>query len=334
MSTTIEKLKQLVLPTAPPLHPSWIAAEDTLRNVPPASNATVGAERQWMYAQECRELLAKSTAPGTRDHDLSKGVLRKEFTVPSSIDGYQIPILQLDREIDVDSEPQLIIIYFHGGGLNVGEADSEEHSCRRLVKHAANIRVYSVGYRLKHDNPTSKCVSDSLDGFDMLRSSSAKNIVCGSSSGGQLGATVAQLRKEHIHGVLLRSPVTCDASNDKEFIPHWLRPYHTSLAPAFESYLLGTLKRTNPRDGLPTLPLETHREQLLNHPRTWIQICTNDILYSDGLCYAMALVDAGTDVNVDVQRGWPHTFWLKVPQLQESLEADLEMLKGLDWICT
>ena len=329
----MDELKRLALPTAPPFHPSWVKAEQKLRLAPPASDAAEGLERQKLYAAECRELLAKSTAPGTRDSHLAQGVRRREFTVPSSVDGHAIPILQLDRIQDGDaSEPSVVIIYYHGGALNVGEADSEEFSCRRLVKHAQSIRVYSVGYRLKHDKLARLCVSDSLDGFDAVKSSSAKvkNIVVGVSSGGQLVATVAQQRKEHIHGVLLRAPVTCDASNDKAYIPQWLRPFHTSLKPSFESYLHNTLVRKNPRDGLSTLPLETPRDQLRGHPPTWIQLCTNDTLYSDGLCLAMALVDAGTDVSLDVRTGWPHIFWLKTPSLEEALEADTAMLRALD----
>jgi hypothetical protein len=33
-----------------------------------------------------------------------------------------------------------------------------------------------------------------------------------------------------------------------------------------------------------------------------------------------------------VVRGWPHTFWLKAPQLDRALQADIDMIKGLRWL--
>src|SRR5687768_17594632 len=142
MSVTLPQLKELVFETAPDLHPSWVRAEDVLRqetdsNKPPLEPLV----RQPIYAQWCRDLLAEVTAPGTRDYDLSQGITKREFTVPSSVDGFPIPVLQLELASDANSgggkaeqDPELIIIYYHGGGLHVGEADSEEHSCRRIVK--------------------------------------------------------------------------------------------------------------------------------------------------------------------------------------------------------
>lgn len=335
MSLTLEHLKGLAYKVAPPLHPAWVQAEEELkRSGPPSGHSIPPLKRQGLYAQECRNLLARATAPGARDHALSRGIHRTEFTIPSSVDGFPIPVLQLDTTETKDQEPEGILIYYHGGGLHVGEADSEEFSCRRLIKSSsARLRLYSIGYRLMPTYTAETCVSDALDGFRAVSSQSIKSIVVGSSSGGQLAATVAQQTiKGSIHGLLLRCPVSCDPSEGKKYLPEWLRPYHTSLDPSFITYLFQELKRAVPRDGLDTLPLETTKQELAGHPRTWVQLCTNDTLYADGLCYAMALVDAGVDVQVDVQKGWPHTFWLKTPQLEKSFEADEAAIEGLNWL--
>jgi len=37
-------------------------------------------------------------------------------------------------------------------------------------------------------------------------------------------------------------------------------------------------------------------------------------------------------VKVDVLHGWPHTFWLKAPQLERALEPEMDMIKGLKWL--
>lgn len=87
-----------------------------------------------------------------------------------------------------------------------------------------------------------------------------------------------------------------------------------------------------PRDGLERMPLEAEEEILKRLPRTWIRLCTNDSLYSDGVCYAKALEEVRVEVRVDVVRGWPHTFWLKAPGLERASEAEEEMVRGLVWL--
>lgn len=263
-----------------------------------------------------------------------------------------------------NKEPQIIIIYYHGGGLLVGETDSEDLSCRRLVKDSASflpgrVRLYSVGYRLKPQHKASVCVADSIDAFEYLvarhqhqHQRRPRVVVAGSSSGGELAAFVTQhavaAAANHtigeqgsvtpplmFDGVLLRCPVTSDAFHGQEYVPAHLREMHTSARhPSFSTSLLQRLDMDGPRDGLERMPLEVDRAggALKGMPRTWIQVCTNDVLYSDGACYDKVLRDAGCQVKTDVVWGWPHTFWLKAPQLERALEAELALLEGLKWV--
>ncbi|KAJ4264047.1 hypothetical protein NW762_006086 [Fusarium torreyae] len=276
------------------------------------------------------------TASGARDHELSQGVTRKEFTISSSADGHSIPILQLDLTDNEPQEPEVIIIYYHGGGLKVGEADSEELSCRHLVKSGiARIRLYSIGYRLLPQNSANASLSDCMDGLRVLHSSTVKTLLVGSSSGGQMATAVAQaVPRGSIYGLLLRCPVTADRASGEEFIPEKLRPYHTSVSPTFITSLGGYLVRDVPRDGLEKLPLEATESELEGHPRTWIQLVSNDTLYSDGLCYAMILRQADIEVRVKVETGWPHTYWLKAPYLNQALVSEKNMIEGLRWLLT
>ncbi|KAM0202347.1 hypothetical protein ACHAPA_011552 [Fusarium lateritium] len=328
------ELEVYVFQTAPPLDPAWLKHEEEVKRLGPPRVFNSVAERQPVYAQECRDLYTQMTALDARDYDLSQGVTKKEFTVTSTVDGHLIPVLQLDLTASETQEPEVVVIFYHGGGLKVGEADSEELSCRHIVKTGtARIRLYSVGYRLLPQNPASTSVSDSLDGFNALHSSTAKTVVIGSSSGGQMASAVAQKApRGSIYGLLLRCPVTADGASGKEYIPEKLRPYHTSVSPSFITSLGGYLNRDVPRDGLEKLPLEATKAELEGHPRTWVQLTSNDPLYSDGLCYAMLLREAGIEVRVQVEKGWPHTFWLKAPHLGHALECEKDMLKGLKWL--
>jgi acetyl esterase/lipase len=188
----------------------------------------------------------------------------------------------------------------------------------------------------------STSLSDCMDVFHYLSQLTAgtaegnavKLVLVGSSSGGELAALVSQMAPQgSVDGVVLRGPVTSDAFSGMEYVPERLRPLHTSAGePSFWNCLLGPMKRDEPRDGLERMPLEAPEEVLKGMPRTRIQVCTNDGLYSDGVCYAKALEDAGVQVKVDVVRGRPHTFWLKAPHLPRALEADRAMLEGLAWV--
>lgn len=328
-----------ILLDAPPLDPAWLAHESTANLLAPKP-AIDPVARQPLYAAECRSRNAAMLAAGARDHRLSEGIVTKPITLPSSKDGHPIPVLQYDRS--VPSNLEWVLVYYHGGGLLVGEADSEDLSCRRLVKDSApflpSCRVYSVGYRLKPQHPAQTCLDDSIDAFTSLAHlhPSAKIIVIGSSSGGQLAALVTQhtLRAgTPCHGVLLRCPVTSGVFCGLEYVPEKFRSMHTSAQNAsFQTSLFSRLEMDGPRDGLERMPLEAEEKELKGMARTWIQVCTNDGLYSDGACYVSLLKDAGVKVRVDVILGWPHTFWLKAPHLDRALEAEEAMIEGLKWV--
>jgi acetyl esterase/lipase len=184
----------LVLETAPPLDPAWLEHEEERKHMPAKEYASI-FERQVGYAQECRELHAGMMAPGARHSHLSQGLLVQEFAVRSTKDKAWVPMLQYFRQRETciveSSAPETVIIYYHGGGLYVGEADSEDLSCRQIMHSATpNMTLYSVGYRLMPANPASTCHGDALDAFNWLRARSgdAKLVLVGSSSGGELAA--------------------------------------------------------------------------------------------------------------------------------------------------
>jgi acetyl esterase/lipase len=302
-------------------------------------------------------------APGARDHHLAVGISVEPLAAASrdAGDDYMIPMLRYELSGGRQRKPvvsgeverrerELVLVYIHGGGLLVGEADSEDLSCRRLVKHFSphaavassdvtqtrdiNIKLYSIGYRLMPQVSARTCISDVDSAFKTIRGlhPAGRYILVGSSSGGELAALLSQsVSPESLHGVLLRCPVTVDAPS---YTPARFVDWHTSASQPFVTSLLGIFHRQVPRDGLERMPLEAPVEEVraLKLPPTWIQVCTNDVLYSDGVCYAKLLQDSGTQVRVDVVQGWPHTFWLKAPHLTRALGADEAMLEGLDWI--
>lgn len=344
------KPASLFLPTAPPLHPSWVAHELTPSHAadialfPP--NATPH-ERQSLYAAHCQSLTTSLTAPGARDHHLLSTLSSKTtFTIPSPPDAHPIPVVKYSRHPSFPTPtPKTIttILYLHGGGLHVGDATSEELSILHMLTACPSpdhtIEIYSPSYRLLPDQPASTAVSDCAAVLDHLLTTTTQNtkfIISGSSSGGQLVALLSQLPgiSPRLSGVLLRGPVTSDAFSGLDpYVPSRFRKFYTSATdPSFRNSLLGAMNRAVPRDGLARMPLEARGDELRGMPKTWIQVCTNDALYSDGVCYAMALEEAGVEVRVDVRVGWPHTFWLRAPGLEEARETEGEMVRGLEWL--
>lgn len=226
------------------------------------------------------------------------------------------------------------------GGLVVGDLDSEDPTCRRICLGTTS-RVFSVDYRLTPDNPSSVSVNDAYDAFVAIsRKESSKLIVVGSSSGGQLAAQIAEMVRDAqmatltamkaIDGVLIRCPVTVDASDGGSHIPERFRSMHRSWSDAFETTLLRFPTADSNTKKASNLPLLA--STFAGLPPTFVQLTTNDIYYSDGVCYAKALQDAAVPVKVDVVLGWPHTFWLKAPHLDRSLRAEMDMIDGLNWL--
>lgn len=255
-------------------------------------------------------------------------------------------------------EPPNIVIYYHGGGLAVGDLDSEDLTCRRICKELG-CTVYSCDYRLMPDYKAKEACDDALNAFNHIYNlrKGRRWVLVGSSSGGQLAAMVAgsygrsrplisrefrppasfqtQYRpqkraKSRIHGVLLRGPVTCNAAGDGSDIPPRFRPFHTSMRPEFHTSLLSGPPMDASTRTSDKLPLED--DDFSRMPRHWIQVCTNDVLYSDGVLYAEALKHAGVEVKLDVVEGYPHTFWLKAPELERAVKADSDMIEGLRWL--
>lgn len=165
-------------------------------------------------------------------------------------------------------------------------------------------------------------------------------------------------------GVALRCPVTCDATEGGESVPsEWReRGLHTSMRPDFYTGILASLAVMHAnRVRKHKMPLEMlsefsspnskfqadvgtseHVEDIedgnreekdgMRQIRWFIQLCTNDIYYSDGVCLGIGLGDRGAEVKIRVEEGWPHTFWLKGGSLMEARRAEGELVREAGWI--
>ncbi|TGO28530.1 hypothetical protein BPAE_0026g00200 [Botrytis paeoniae] len=345
----------LILTHPPPLNPVW---ETHIPHLPAPSTSTSPDVRKSVYSQNC--INRNTSLLRTSLTHLTQNLLITSSSIPSP-SGHEIPTRLYTPTSATDSasvpssDSQPLIIYFHGGGLYVGDLDSEDLTCRQLSL-SLSLPLLSISYRLLPSFTADDAVSDALSTFTHLctKFPSRKFVLVGSSSGGQLAATVALtfLKKrdgiereegKRILGVILRCPVTCDATNNGTSIPEEWKSIHTSMKEEFYTGILNkpAVTRENrvmryqmplemlaemPKLTEASKPVESDQEDI--NTKWFIQLCTNDIYYSDGVCLALGLKERGHSVKIRVEFGWPHTFWLKGMVLEEAQKTEMELVKG------
>jgi acetyl esterase/lipase len=314
------------LKSPPPLDPAWLAHEEAANLLAPKPIVKDPKERQEGYSKSCKDI--NSDLLAGREKHLNEGIDVHDEPIPGDAAGSFTILIRTYRPTSKPNIPVLapkdspegqktgpIVIYYHGGGLVVGDLDSGDMSCRRICK-ALQCTVYSVDYRLMPKYTAENALADAIQAFQQLTANKipSRLVLVGSSSGGQLAAQVTQNNSKSqatkIHGVLLRGPVTCDATDDGVNLPPKWKNKHFSMSTPFHTSLLSNAAVNASNRTISPLPLEVDALGVM--PRHWIQVSTNDIYYSDGVCYASALKEAGIDVKLDVVEGYPHTFWLKV----------------------
>jgi acetyl esterase len=116
-----------------------------------------------------------------------------------TVDGADGPV---DARLYVPSglggaEPAPTLMFFHGGGMALGDLDSHDAACRHLAEHSA-VQVLSVDYARAPEHPFPAAVEDCFSAYQWLvKNTDAVNAdperlaVGGDSAGGYLAATTA-----------------------------------------------------------------------------------------------------------------------------------------------
>ncbi len=117
-----------------------------------------------------------------------------------------------DWIVTPQSNPNKVILFFHGGGLNGGTSRGHEDICKNLAKHTG-FTIFSIDYRISRETPFPVAVEDCLSSFFWLLEegfSSHDILIAGISNGGNLAlSTTLALKKRNIIplGVVCMSPV-------------------------------------------------------------------------------------------------------------------------------
>jgi acetyl esterase/lipase len=198
------------------------------------------------------------------------------------------------------------ILYLHGGGYCVGSPRTHRALTSRLVR-ATGLSVFAADYRLAPEHPFPCALDDAVAACRALMQAGPV-VIAGDSAGGGLALAVAvDLRRQQIGSAaalvlfspwadLTLSAITGDAAKEEVMLSTaWL----TDCA---RHYLAG--ESVSAPLASPVLA------DLRGLPPTLIQAGADELLRSDAVRVADALVAAGVTTQCEIVPGQWHTFQL------------------------
>jgi monoterpene epsilon-lactone hydrolase len=202
-----------------------------------------------------------------------------------------------------------VVLYFHGGGYNIGSAETHRAMLTHLATRA-RTRVFSAGYRLAPESPYPAAVDDAAAAYRGLLhvgTDPSRVVVAGDSAGGGLAlALLVRLRDAgdpQPAGAVVLSPWTdlagtspsltandeLDIMLSRELLDHWASTY---LAGA-DADLPDASPLYAPLTGLAPL---------------FVLVGDAEILLDDGARLAARADDAGVDVTLQVEPDMFHVW--------------------------
>jgi len=207
-----------------------------------------------------------------------------------------------------------LLLFFHGGGWELGSVDLVDRMLRRLARDA-EVVVLGIDYRLAPENPYPAGLEDCFDATtwagahtDLLGCSSAWLGVGGDSAGANLAAAVAAMGRDLggpriDHQLLLYPVVTRDFGSDsyerfgegcfltRAAMEHYWTTYVGAERPRYADLL--------------------HEADLSDLPSATVVTCELDPLASEGRAYARALDEAGVATVLLSFGGLIHGSWYR-----------------------
>jgi acetyl esterase/lipase len=239
------------------------------------------------------------------------------ITVPAEVGDVRVRIV---RPPDA-SEPLPVILYMHGGGWVLGNADTHDRLVRELAVGTGAAVVF-----VEYDRSPEAHYPVALEqGYAtaqwIMREGAAYQLdpnrmaVAGDSVGGNMTAALALMANERgdVHFVQqsMYYPVT-DAAMDTGSYEQFAEGYFLSakgMAWFWDAYLPDVDRRSEPFAS----PLRASDEQLAGLPPAFIIVDEADVLRDEGEAYAARLRAAGVPVTTVRYDGITHDFMMLNP---------------------
>ncbi|MCW5773805.1 MAG: alpha/beta hydrolase [Rhodospirillaceae bacterium] len=215
------------------------------------------------------------------------------------------------------------ILYFHGGGFQLGSVDSHRLLIEALAA-AARCRVMAIDYRLAPEHRFPAPIEDTLSAYRWLESSGYapdRIALAGDSAGGGLALSLLLALKARDAALpaaaALMSPWTdMEASGESYASRADADPIHQR--PMIQALARSYLGRTgNPSDPLASPLLG----DLAGLPPLLIQVGDRETVLDDSRRLAARAHAAGVEATLDVWDGMIHVFQLYTAELAEAREA-------------
>jgi acetyl esterase len=250
------------------------------------------------------EFIAAARARGPVPESVD-GVQITETTIPST-DGHQITVRVYRPTTPAPGRPAYVL--FHGGGWSFGSLDTEHPRCLELTRRCGAVGV-SVDFRMAPDVPAETILADCWTAVLWTAArgdvDADKLVVTGSSAGGALALSMAQLGRDAGDVVPALALALYPNTDD--------RPHPSRLSPAFPvisgtqvDHVVANVRQGRTDDPAHVFPNRT--ADLAGLCPTFLVVAGHDPLRDEALEYARRLVDADVPVELHLLPGVPHAF--------------------------
>ena len=234
------------------------------------------------------------------------------------------------------SEPQPLLVYFHGGGHVIGSPDTHDAVARSLCV-GAGCAVASVDYRMgpEHKFPAAydDCVAATqwlAGNANALGLDANRMAVGGDSAGGNLAAVVALAARDAggppLCFQLLIYPVTdyrcASGSYDTYAKGYGVLEADTMLW--FQGHYLSRVEDQTDWRASPLLA-----QNKANLPPALVMTAQCDVLHDEGVAYADTLKAAGNEVTHVECAGMIHGFFGLAPMISSAVQAQTTAAEAL-----
>jgi acetyl esterase len=229
---------------------------------------------------------------------------------------------------------QPVMLYFHGGGFNIGSIETHDRLCRSLAA-LSGVMVLSLDYRLAPEHQFPAAYDDAFETFQWVHEHAlqlgvnpARIAVGGDSAGGTLAAAVAIAAKElglPLAMQLLLYPGLASAATSQSHLDfaqgHLLDA--STIQWFFDNYFPPGADRNDWRFAPLVYP------SLEGLAPTWMAIASHDPLRDEDMQYAQRLKEAGCEITSVVYAGLLHNFMMQAGLIPEALQAHSDVAEAL-----
>ncbi len=237
-------------------------------------------------------------------------LIKKDFKIEN------IPVRYYRGKNKSKNEKLPIMIYFHGGGWVLGNADTHDQVCSILVNEG-KYDLLAVEYSLAPESIFPKAINEGkkiLKNISKnkygLKINNNKIILCGDSAGGNIATVLANYNKHALKANVIFQVLIYPAT-------HMFSKYDSKnkyeglilskkLMKWFEDHYCPKKIRKKYIDDPRLSPIKN--KQMKGMPPTLIVLAECDPLYDEGLLYGKKLKENNVKIEIKVYKGLMHGF--------------------------